>query len=106
MALTSEINIRLAPEDYQRIEARARGAGLTCAEFVRPVVLRALAPDPIETIMIAEVWATQALLLVLVGMQARGEPITDAILRAEKTAIDAEKLAEARHLLTRTTESR
>jgi hypothetical protein len=106
IARTSQINIRLAPDDYRRIEAKAHAAGVTCAEFVRPVVLRACAPDPVETIVVAEAWSTKSLFLVLIAMLANGEPITDATIERELAATNALKLAEARHLLKQTTEVR
>ncbi len=73
--------------------------GVTLAEVARPLLLRGFASDPIETTLLAELLATQSLMLNLLVRIANREVLTSEVMQEEIEAADRKKLIKARALL-------
>jgi hypothetical protein len=97
--LTNSITVALTSEQYLAIQREADLQGLTLAEVARPVLARTLAPDPIETIALAEILGLRALMITLFAKLAAQVPITDGLIRDEIAVVDANKIAWAREQL-------
>lgn len=77
---TKTISTKVTPDEYARLAALA--GQHTISEWVRDVLLRAGAPSPGDTAMLAELIALRTILLNLHFAVCRGETLTaDAMQR-------------------------
>lgn len=97
--LTNSITVALKVEQFEAIQAEADRRGLTLAEVARPILTRAFSPDPIETLVLAECWATRELMMACFVALADGQSLSPATIQKLAASVDGEKLVRARALL-------
>jgi hypothetical protein len=90
---TKSISTKVTPEEYAQLAALAGDE--TISEWVRRVLLRAAAPRPGETALLAELLALRTILLNLHFALSHGEPLNaDAMQRViERADQDKQRLA-------------
>lgn len=93
---TKSISTKVTPEEYARLAALAGEE--TISEWARRVLLRAAAPAPGETAVLAELLALRTILLNLQFAVHNGEPLTPEVMRRliERADQDKGRLAEER----------
>lgn len=95
---TKSISTKVTPEEYERLAALAGDE--TISEWARGVLLRAAAPTPGETALLAEVLALRTILLNLHFAVHSGEKLTPEAMQRLIERADQDKMRHAEQRLT------
>lgn len=90
---TKSIGTKVTDEEYARIEALA--GEQTISEWARAALLKAVEPQPTDSIVLAELLALRTILLNLHFTVCSGAPVTSETIQRLIERADQEKLRHA-----------